>query len=385
MKSSHFRKSINIFNSAVNNEIAIDKYVIDKLNKLNNKKVSYIPIRPMKSLHKIQSLKIGKQTYLFLSFLFLLVCPFFFTLQLFKIIIYTMRNSSSIAVEKKIMLNSGANTFHLSQKTNEKDLQHLIIKPSKNKKHFNISSTFKVKHFVLAYLYSIIATVFIAITIKDKRNIAQCYIALEFFLVMFALKDIKKFIDTIYYCNHFDRWAVLIDNIFFDKELILIQHGVLPESISLDYKSINVSRVFTFNKTNKERFIKYVLARKSKTTFTEMDVSLELQPVNHNKKTILLIGQPHSIKNEIEIIKRIKDNYIVYVKPHPGFSSTPYEKIINIILIEQRHYYPKVDLVLNYESTLGIEYEASNIKVIWWKDINIDELTSIINQSLKHR
>lgn len=41
--------------------------------------------------------------------------------------------------------------------------------------------------------------------------------------------------------------------------------------------------------------------------------TINLTPVECDKKTILIIGQPHSIEKEIGII----DLYYVYVKPHP--------------------------------------------------------------------
>lgn len=371
--------NLNIFYSAVNNEIAIDKYLISKLN---IHQISYVPVRAIKTLPVIQSLKIGDKAYFFLSVCFLLVSPIFFFIQLVKSIISSIISKSEPTINKKVFLVN-ANKIHLSKKANVNNIQCLIIKPS-DKQHHNITSTLKVRHFLLAYLYSVVGTIYLFIKIKDKRNIIQAYIALDFFLVLLALKDIKHNMEAIYFCNHFDRWAVLIDNIFFDKELILIQHGVLPEAISLPYKLKNINKVLTLNKNSKERFIKYLLANTSEITFKAMDISLDLQTVKHDKKSILVIGQPHTIERELEIISRINKHYIVYIKPHPSFSFAPYSNIKNTILIKERHFYPKVDLVLNYESTLGIEYEASNIDVIWWKDKKIKELAIIIEQTLKN-
>ncbi|MCD5380584.1 hypothetical protein LR004_01535 [Candidatus Gracilibacteria bacterium] len=374
--------NLNILYSAIKNEVAIDKYIIDKYNKINKQEISYVPVRSVKTLPIIKSLKIGNKLYFLISICFLLTSPFFFLLQTVKNIINMKKHRSGVVINKKVFL-SGTNKTHLLRKPNEKDIQCLIIAPSIDKQNQNIASTFKAKHFLLAYLYSIIGIIYLSIKIKDKRNILQAYIAFDFFLVMLALKDIKQGIETVYFCNHFDRWAVLIDNIYFNKNLILIQHGVLPESISLPYKLENINEVFVFNKSSEKRFTKFLLTNTAKTKFTTVDISLHLQTVKHDKKTILVIGQPLTIERELEIINRIGNDYTVYVKPHPGFSPTPYYNIKNTILIEERSYYPKVDLVLNYESTLGIEYEASNIDVIWWKGMEIEELVLSIKKTLK--
>ena len=44
--------------------------------------------------------------------------------------------------------------------------------------------------------------------------------------------------------------------------------------------------------------------------------------------------------------------------------------------------FPHVDVALCFESTLGVEYEASGVKVIWWKGMDMDSIYMAVKESV---
>jgi len=121
----------------------------------------------------------------------------------------------------------------------------------------------------------------------------------------------------------------------------------------------------------------------TKAQFEKLDISLALVDVNSRKKTVLIIGQPHNMEGEIRIAKTLADDFDVFVKPHPLYDSSEYRKLDHLIVIDDVDFYPKVDLALCYESTLGYEYEASDARVVWWKGVDFNEIILHVKSSLK--
>ncbi len=74
----------------------------------------------------------------------------------------------------------------------------------------------------------------------------------------------------------------------------------------------------------------------------------------------------------------------VYLKPHPVFSYKYYRNLKNkrVHIIRDKNMFPKVGLALCAYSTLGLGYEASNIKVLWYAEQTIAEVISQVGQVL---
>ena len=375
----NIKNNLNVYGLAITNEIAIDANIFKKINK---NKVPYLPVRPLKTLSKIELFKINGITYHLISLIFLIFCPLFFFYQMIRVSFRT--NKKSIIIEKELLLNASTHARRLSLKVLKRNIKYLNINQENDEAPLFINNALQAKHLLIAYLYSILATYYLYIKIQDKKDILQSYVAFNFFLVLIAMNLIKDKVDTVYFCNHYDRWAVLFDNAFHDKNIILIQHGMTPDpSIALPYLLTNIKKCHVFNKFSQNEFKHLILAKNSKASFKITDRSLLLSEINHKKKTILIIGQPHSAQEEVNIINKVNEDYIVYIKPHPNFSSKPYTDLKHTILITDKSFYPKVDIALSYESTLGIEYEASGIKVIWWKGMEIDKIIISINKALQ--
>ena len=123
--------------------------------------------------------------------------------------------------------------------------------------------------------------------------------------------------------------------------------------------------------------------------YLELEPNLKLSPTNDEaskKHKILLIGQPDMPDKEVEIMRHLLNDQrdvCLYLKPHPLYPVTIYGDLsdLGINIIEQKNFFPKVDLAINYYSTLGIEYEACGIPVIWHYNLEVEE---VLNEVAKY-
>lgn len=212
----------------------------------------------------------------------------------------------------------------------------------------------------------------------DRTAKLLTYSAFEWFLVYNVLERELKTCKKLYFCNQYDRWIHLIDNIDIDGKRVLIQHGVV---VPFELKDIrNISEIYCFNKKQKEIFKNSIFVSCKDINFNNIPLSINLSDKLNDRNGVLIIGQPFSIDIEINIVKdllnRNKDKDMdIYIKPHPRFGSSMYNCVKDKVnLINDIKFYPKVDLALAYESTLGLEYEASGVKVIWIKNKRINDV-----------
>ncbi|WP_411169864.1 hypothetical protein ACH36K_05030 [Clostridium sp. MB05] len=196
------------------------------------------------------------------------------------------------------------------------------------------------------------------------------YSAFEWFLVYDVLDRQLKNCKTLYFCNQYDRWIHLIDNINISGEKVLIQHGVVVPFKIKEVK--NISKIYCFNENQKDIFRDSIFINCKDICFENIPLSIDLSEKVSSKNSILIIGQPFSVDMEKKIVKELLDNNInlhIYIKPHPRFGVSLYNSLKDEVnIITDNKFYPRVDLALAYESTLGLEYEASGVNVIWIKN-----------------
>lgn len=218
---------------------------------------------------------------------------------------------------------------------------------------------------------------------KQKKSLESnlfTYTAFDWFMVWKVLESIVQDANSIWFCNHYDRWTFLIDNMEIKGEKILLQHGILA-SIGVE-KITNINRIYYFNNKSKELFKNILFKNCKNVKYTQLSLSIDLKDISsvtNGKKSILIIGQPNAVNLHMELVKKIVKrfkNVIVFVKPHPLYGTQMYKDITNlpIILIEDKKFFPKTDIAVSHYSTLGWEYEASNIPVLWMEDTDIEQL-----------
>lgn len=371
--------SFSIFQDAVNNEIRVDENLLSRLDRND---LTFIPLRALKTLKYIDRYHISSSIYALFGLMFVLASPIYFLLKMLKAIFLRKYYSSSEIIDKKnLVLVANGRVEHLFKKLNfEENIQFLNINQAHRQKLCHVYRYLSFKNYLSAYVHAICSVPYILFNLKDKKDILQCYVAYEWFLVYIALLKIKSGVETVYFANHYDRWAVMFDQLFANKNIILLQHGIVSESINLSYKLQHIKQIYSFNELSIAIF-KIIFDCKN-TQFDLLNISLVLSDIKSDKKTILIAGQPHSVHQEIDIIKRLQliNEFDIYVKPHPLFDDSIYKQTKGIKLINTRQYYPKVDIVLCYESTLGLEYEASGVNVLWWKQMGINDIINNIRK-----
>lgn len=286
-------------------------------------------------------------------------------------------NNQDIKVNENLILVANGRVDYLYNKLNKnEEVTYLNINQNSKVNYISYKKFLKLSDYFLVYIFSLISIFYLLY----KTDILQAYVAYDWFLVYISLKRLNQNTKKVYFANHYDRWAVMFDQLFENKKVILIQHGILPDDLQLDYKLKNINTIYYYDDKSKILFKK--IFNLNSINFEKLILSLNLSNIKSTKKTILIIGQPHSIDIEIDIIIELKNKYEIYVKPHPLFSREKYKSIKDIKIIEDRNFYPRVDLALCYESTLGLEYEMSGIIVLWFKNMNTDSIIKNIEEKL---
>jgi len=371
-----FSKALDMFYCAICNEIAAEEDFLKRIDK----KLDFVPVRVVKSIKYIDKFRINKFSYSLLCMISLFVFPIYF---LFKIRFSFKDQSSFDTKEQNIILVADNRIESLYKKIEKQSDSKMVFininQPSKDY-YMDIKYFTSFGDIVKSYCYSIASLFYILFRLQRKTDFLQIYVAYDWFKTYFVLKRIVKSRDNIYFSNHYDRWSTMFDFLFKENNLVLIQHGILPDDLVLSYKLKNLKTIYYFDEKSKKIFSE--LFECNNTSFKTINLKLELTSVVSDKKTILIIGQPHTMEREVQVIGLIKELYSVYVKPHPLYDNSRY-KISGVELILDRDFFPKVDIALTYESTLGFEYEISGVNVLWWKEMTNNQIVDEIVKNLK--
>ncbi|CAN0602459.1 unnamed protein product, partial [Ectocarpus sp. 12 AP-2014] len=202
------------------------------------------------------------------------------------------------------------------------------------------------------------------------------YVTFSWFLSYHVMQRISGDVKSVYFSNHYDRWAVLFDQVFSDKWVCMLQHGILPDTLELSYKLKNLNVIFAIDGESELKFSK--LFDLSQTVeFRRRSLHISLAGLDHCTKSVLIIGQPHSVKRELALIDLIGaelPQVSLFIKPHPLYGKKQYEASRYGEIISENDYYPKVDVAICLESTLGVEYERAGVEVLWWHDASPEKM-----------
>jgi len=372
-----YNKMYAIFYNAISDEISVENDVLKRLGKTH---LRFTPLRVIKTVNLIEKYRVGLFIYSILCLIFVFVSPIYFLIKLFKNLKIKKNNQKKKTEENLILVANGRVNYLYNKLDTNEEVTYININQSDKKNYISYKRFLKFSDYFSAYIYSLFSIFYLLYKLKNKTDILQVYVAFEWFLVYISLNRVKENVKKVYFANHYDRWAVMFVQLFEDKEVILIQHGILSDDLHLDYKLRNINTIYCYDEKSKKIFKDIFSLTDIK--FKKINLSLSLSKIESDRKSILIIGQPHCVDMEIEIIESLKNDYEIYVKPHPLYNDKKYKNIENINIIDDRNFYPKVSLALCYESTLGLEYEASRIKVIWWKNIKVKDLKYKIERNL---
>lgn len=240
----------------------------------------------------------------------------------------------------------------------------------------------------LVSYYKIIIIFFVSIVYSCRFSLFsqygkfrfQTYTSFEWLLMYEALKGVDA---NLYMEDHFDRWAVLYDNLKLFKKndgdyvsLSLIQHGLLSldfEDCSLRlpfklfYRLSEVDELFVYDFNSEEIFRNDILVNGWNGCVLFSPPYLVLTPYDTEKVVVLFVGHPicESFHRKIanDLCERVDlDDVVFLYKPHP--TKLNIEKVINDKWkVYNNGGFPAADVVISYSSTLAYEYHLLGVKV----------------------
>ncbi len=377
-------KDIVDYYSATLNEIAIDKHLYRLSGKKYDKQNILVP-RPSVRLSGIKRiLLIIPQVSPLISLFLLSIFKFFkyLTLLNFK----SNKNNNKISSPLKLAFSQRA----IDLINNETNKGSWIVFPWVNYESNyldNCTNIMDVLSFIdLVNALSLSFKSHLLFYKKRKKWILQTYTCFEWFL---ANSFLKRSSGEIIIAEHYDRWAVLSDiNCYRNsdlKKITLFQHGlvnVLSNSkINLFYRLKSVEIIYCFDYESYDFFQNFIFHPLSKVEKRILlpKLNLSTPEQNQNKENILIVGNNISLAYHQNLVNAIMmrhpSKYYIFYKPHPNDKLTKEYDNPNWLVIQDRNFYPKVDVCISYPSTLGYEYQLNGIRTIF-HDIN-EDMTNI--------
>lgn len=213
----------------------------------------------------------------------------------------------------------------------------------------------------------------------DRRFSNNRLYSIFFFDLIVVARVFEKVgkLDALYTGDHFDRWAVLLDLISGDKARIgkfsVVQHGGLKDSnghfpIKLAVKLKSVDHLYCYDEGSYCVFKNSIIDGGKEFSVKYFKNSIALSEVtDFDGATVLIVGSSLCFDFHIEVYKSLfiffGDNLRVFYKPHPTQELKNTDKEDWQIILDP-YFFPKVDLVISYPSTLVEQYKEHNIPVI---------------------
>lgn len=216
-----------------------------------------------------------------------------------------------------------------------------------------------------------------------KRNIQFFLLYLyEVLIVAEALRKLSKKsgLDELSITDHYDRWMVLSDFLRNERlfsSLTIIQHGVLALNDANDFdvlipnKFENVDCLYYFDDVSKVVFEDFIFNSPENVRFKKYSNHINLRPIGsigNASISILIVGSPLCFnfheKISFAISERYRSVYILY-KPHPTQPTFGKNKACVWHWIDDSNFFPKVDFVISYPSSLAVQYQSLSVPVIY--------------------
>lgn len=381
--------------SAIHNEIAIDKSLYSLMN-VKAEEYGFLP-RPSKWLNNYKDHKqLIKIIGLFSLILWLAGAGILFFLKDFiKYFKYSMSFSkvvSEIKSEQEYGLGFSQRAIEIIDNTIGKKLKCWISFPWVDVKAWpaevkviSIFSMLTTQDLLKALILSILSTYRLVFNSETIGWGLQSYTAYPWFISRLALQKINS--GDFYTAEHYDRWAVMADMLVCElkkrnasSSLTLVQHGILKSLaeavpgrdflIDLKYRLNSVSNLYIYDDDSLNIFRNYILVtgRDSKPVNIQyFKPTIVLSNINSgDKASILFVGHPLCEDLHIALYKKlkIKHNISGYYKPHPAASGAKISVDTDWNIINDKAFFPDVDLLISYPSTLVSEYSNSGVPAV---------------------
>lgn len=367
---------------ALANELTVDEYFYSGL-KQSAKNYGWFP-KVTRVNAKIDIKKIG----LVLRFLWL-VWPFLsFFFNIYCLVKYSFSKAiAGIKVEQgsseNLFFASSESAVNIYKKASNKSV-FVLTRPSfiSNQPNGPVSSLGVVSYLQLFWIFLQSNWFSWRIFIGHFRGFrVSTYMIFEMLVVKKAISNLFAIHEfrTISCVDHYDRWAVLVDFFIdsYEKKIAfeIVQHGKLSNginvndlgfSMNLPYRLRNVSLIYYFENVAISLFKEYILDKKSCCKFVKFSNKISLVDFNLRGFKILIIGHPLCFGFHVDLARTVlvDSDMVLFYKPHPTQKYSGSDLDSRWILINKDYEFPKVDLVISYNSTLADQYSEHGIPIL---------------------
>jgi hypothetical protein len=228
----------------------------------------------------------------------------------------------------------------------------------------------------------------------------QTYIGWDWFLTWQLLPRALGPDCGLWFANHYDRWAVLLDRLPGGGPRHLVQHGFARSELTLPYRQRRVAEVLYFDQGTRRILQDVALRESCQPRWTPLQARLSLTPLSDDRfrdlwdhpsrsfhGTVLVIGQPVEPALEqtllLQLAEELPDVRLLY-KAHPlyGRSGAAHVPTPAVQILWDRDLFPQVDAVLSGGSWLGVEYESTGTPVVWYKSQPLAEVPETVRTIL---
>lgn len=235
---------------------------------------------------------------------------------------------------------------------------------------------------VRSFVYSIETTCLMHRKYGKNDVLFRSYASFEFYLACFCFFQLDESNEVIY-TSTYSRWGYLFGNL--PIKTTFLQHGMLGNNLPYLIKAGCPTIGFFLNEEEKDNCCRQLFSGVPEIHYLEgLKFSSNEKLLTNGKRNVLIVCNLIHFNKEEKLAKNLYGlgDYNIYLKPHPLDSYDRYmelNKEVPFIILDKKDY-PKVDLVVSYNSTLAIEYRDAGVRVIWHDDKTTEEIITEVNK-----
>lgn len=229
----------------------------------------------------------------------------------------------------------------------------------------------------------------------------QSYILPNWAIFNFSLVKLSP--SLIATAEHHDRWAVAAD--FYCAEMdvgvsgagiMLVQHGLehaetyraiadLTGNVGLPYRLKFVRQLYLYNLDQSIIFFDHIisdLVDRQCVVLKRISSSMLLSSVSADRTSILFVGHPICEDFHMAVLAELAGRYDLnfFYKPHPAAKESAKVRDADWKVITDASFFPAVNFIISYPSTLVAEYDFYNIPaVVHAIDASNAEVKQVVN------
>lgn len=407
----NFNRVFNDYTKAVGNEVSVDEYFY-RINGCKPRQFGFLP-RPAVW---IGNKRISKRIVFFVScflktILFLGGWVVFFLIDFIYLYFFASKKKTVfVADEKKIYyaLGFSMRAYDVIKKDMFKNINirwvyFPWVKLGLDDDGIDCLSLLTKKEAFFLIWVSIV--IIYKIILKNDKTIwvLQCYTVYRWLLVRLALSKLEA--DGFICSEHFDRWAVLIDTLMVSKSdeesgklyaLNIVQHGIVNGEVEksenndslpfeLFYKLKAVTNLFLYDIGSKDIFKKSIISndrllKEIEIVYFKSYIKVQNITEGSGRFKILFVGHPSCLEQHILFFDCLGDDFDCFYKPHPALRIPKNCYKVGWTMIKDVSFFPQVDILVSYPSTLVDEYKQYNIfSVVHSLNASKDEVLKCID------